>query len=162
MTMEFSPSGAPISPAIRTPNPAIWTGVYTGVLLTVVMLGALVAANRIPALERYALERNAASYSLFVILMLVPVCRFLNSPIQLFVASMIGWVIFLAAYDFAGLYFHNLFLVLRTPFQVLIEGAIIYGVFAAACWVISMIAHARLHPILPRRRRRHDVATHHR
>jgi len=82
--------------------------------------------------------------------------------VQMFIASMIGWVIFLAAYNFAGFYFHNLFIVLRTPFQALIEGAIIYGVFAAACWVISMIAHARLHPILPRRRRRHDVATHQR
>jgi hypothetical protein len=162
MTMQSSPSGAPLSPAVRTPHPAIWTGVYTGALLTVVMLAALVAANRIPTLERYAFERNAACYSVFVLLMLVPVCRFLNSPVQMFIASMIGWVIFLAAYNFAGFYFHNLFIVLRTPFQALIEGAIIYGVFAAACWVISMIAHARLHPILPRRRRRHDVATHQR
>src|ERR1700722_11418420 len=111
MTMEFSPTGAPVSSGVRTPHPAIWTGVYTGILLTVVMLGALVAANRMPALDKYAFERNAASYSLFVVLMLVPICRFLNSPVQMFVASIIGWVIFLAGYDMAGFYFHNLFIV---------------------------------------------------
>jgi len=162
MTIQTSSSGASGSAVVRTPRPAIWTGVYTGALLTVVMLGALVAANRIPELERYAFERNAASYSLFVILMLIPVCRFLNRPLQMFVASMIGWVIFLAAYDMAGFYFHNLFMVLRTPFQALIEGAIVYGVLATVSWVVGMIAHARRHPILPRRRRTHDVATHHR
>jgi hypothetical protein len=162
MTIEFPSGGASESAAVRTPSPAIWTGVYTGALLTVVMIGSLVAANRIPELERYAFERNAASYSLFVILMLIPVCRFLNSPLQMFVSSMIAWVIFLAAYDMAGFYFHNLFMVLRTPFQALIEGAIAYGVSAAALWVISMIAHARRYPILPRRRRTQDVVTHHR
>src|SRR5277367_4696660 len=99
MTIEFSPSGAPVSPAVRTPHPAISTGVYTGVLLTVVMLAALVAANRIPALERYAFERNAACYSVFVLLMLVPVIRFLTRPLQMFGAGMVGWVIFVVAYD---------------------------------------------------------------
>ena len=37
------------------------------------MLGALVAANRVPALEKYAFERNGSCYTLFVLLMLAPV-----------------------------------------------------------------------------------------
>ena len=87
-----------------------------GSLLIIVMLGALVAANRIPGLERYALERNAASYSLFVLFMLIPVFRFLNRPLQMFASAMIGWGIFVVAYDIAGMVFRDLFQVLRTPF----------------------------------------------
>ena len=135
-------------------HPAWRTGIYTGALLIVTMLGALVAANRMPTLERYALERNAIFYTLFVLLMLVPVVRFFNRPMEMLTASaMIGWVLFVAAYDLAGLFFRNLFEVLRTPFQALVEGAVVYGVFAGGSWVAGMVFHARRHPILPGRRR---------
>jgi uncharacterized membrane protein YvlD (DUF360 family) len=143
------------------PRPALWTGLYTGTLLVMVMLGALVAANRLPWLDNRALERNAASYGLFVIFMLIPVVRFLNRPIQMFTSAMIGWVMFVIAYDIAGMLFRNLFQILRTPFQAFIEGAVIYGVFAVGSWVGAMILHARHHAITPRRRN-HDPATHHR
>lgn len=139
-------------------GPTVWTGAYTGALLTIVMIGSLVAANRIPGLERYALERNGASYTLFAMFMLVPVCRFLSQPGRLFASAMIGWVIFVLAYDLSGMVFHNLFQVLRTPFQALIEGAIIYGVCAVGSWVGGMLLHARHHTIAPGRRRPSDVA----
>lgn len=146
-----------------TLRPALIAGCYTGAMLTVAMLGALVVANRIPALEPYAFERNAASYALFVMLMLVPVLRFLNRPVKMFVASMIGWLLLTVAYDFAGLYFRNLFSVLqRTPFEVLTEGAIIYGVLAVAAWVCAMILHARRHPMAPMRRPRPGTISSHR
>ena len=126
------------------PCPALWTGLYTGVLLVMVMFGALVAANRLPWLDNRALERNAASYGLFVIFMLIPVVRFLNRPIQMFTAAMMGWVMFVFAYDIAGMYFRNLFEILRrTPFQALIEGSMIYGFLAVVSWVGGMVLHAR-------------------
>ena len=143
------------------PRPALWTGLYTGTLLVMVMLGALVAANRLPWLDSRALERNAASYGLFVIFVLIPVVRFLKRPIQMFTSAMIGWVMFVIAYDIAGMLFRNLFQILRTPFQAFIEGAVIYGVFAVGSWVGAMILHARHHAITPRRRN-HDPAAHHR
>jgi uncharacterized membrane protein len=140
----------------------LYTGVYTGALLILVMIGALVAANRIPGLERFALERNAASYGLFVMFMLIPVCRFLNRPVQMFTSAMIGWVLFVVAYNVAGLFFQNLYESLRhTPFVALIEGAVVYGVCAVGSWVGAMVLHARTHPILSRRRRTDDVAPHH-
>lgn len=142
------------------PRPALWTGLYTGTLLVMVMFGALVAANRLSWLDNRALERNAASYGLFVIFMLIPVVRFLNRPIQMFTAAMIGWVMFVIAYDIAGMFFRNLFEILRTPFQAFIEGAVIYGVFAVGSWVGAMILHARHHAIT-QRRRHNDPATHH-
>jgi uncharacterized membrane protein YvlD (DUF360 family) len=143
------------------PRPALWTGLYTGTLLVMVMFGALVAANRLPWLDNRALERNAASYGLFVIFMLIPVVRFLNRPIQMFTSAMIAWVMFVIAYDIAGMLFRNLFQILRTPFQAFIEGAVVYGVFAVGSWVGAMVLHARHHSITPRPRH-DDPAAHHR
>ena len=141
----------------RTPHPAIWMGLYTGALLIVVMLGALVAANRFPSLEPYAFERNAAFGALFVLIMLLPVLRFLNRPRQMFAAAMIGWVLFAGGYNLAGLYFLDLFNVLRTPFQALVEGTAVYGVLAGVSWVVGMLLHARHHPIAPRRKHSRHV-----
>lgn len=150
-------------PAVSSPqlNATLITGLYTGALLSMVMIGALVAANRLPWLDNHALERNAACYSLFVIFMLIPICRHLNRPLKMFTSAMIGWVIFVVAYDIAGLFFRNLFQVLRTPFALLVEGAVVYGVFAVGFWVGAMILHARSHPIAPRRRRTDHMAHHH-
>jgi hypothetical protein len=157
MGASFEPEQTPAK-SVRSSSalrPALIAGCYTGAMLTVTMLGALVVANRIPALEPYAFERNAASYALFVLIMLLPVLRFLNRPVKMFVASMTGWVLLTVAYDFAGLYFRNLFDVLhRTPFEVLAEGAILYGILAVAAWVCATILHARRHPLAPVRRTR--------
>lgn len=149
------------SARVQDTHPVIWTGFYTGALLMIVMIGAMVAANRIPGLEKYALERNGASYTLFALFMMIPVVRFLNRPLQLFASAMIAWIIFVVAYDIAGMFFRNLFQILRTPFQALIEGAVIYGVCAVGSWVGEMALHARRHPIAPRRRREHGPTTHH-
>ena len=141
-------SGAAESASQR---PALIAGCYTGAALTVAMLGALVVANRIPSLEGYAFERNAVSYALFVMLMLVPVLRFITRPVRMFVASTTAWVLLTAAYDFAGLYFRDLFAALhRTPFEVLAEGAVVYGIVAVAAWVCATILHARRHPMARR------------
>jgi len=142
-------------------NPTLSTGLYMGALLVIVMAGALMAANRLSWLDNRALERNAASYGLFVIFMLIPVCRFLNRPVQMFTSAMIGWVFFVIAYDLAGMFFRNLFQVLRTPFEALLEGAVVYGVIAVGSWVGAMVLHARTHPIIPRRRRTDREAHHH-
>lgn len=157
---EESPKENPAVRIVKHAHPAIWTGLYTGTLLVIVMLGALVAANRIPGLERYALERNAASYGLFVILMLIPVARFLTRPVLLFASAMLGWAMFVVAYDIAGMVFRNLFDVLRTPLEAFLEGAIVYGVFAVGSWVGSMMLQARRGPIAPRRRRSNHIVNH--
>lgn len=141
------------SPHRTSSHAVLKMGLYIGASLVIVMFGALVAANRFPSLERYALERDAISYSVFVILMLVPVGRFLKHPWQMFASSMIAWVMFAAAYDVAGFFFTGLFnAVLHTPFQVLIEGTIVYGVLAISSWVVQMVLYARHHPLTPRRR----------
>jgi hypothetical protein len=129
----------------------IRTGIYCGSFLIIAMLGGLVAANRMPELEKYAFERNASGYTLFVLLMLVPIVRFLTRPIQMFASAVIAWVMLAAAYDVAGFYFHDLFQVLRTPLQILAEGMVVYGIFAVGSWVCGMLLHARNHPVAPGR-----------
>src|SRR5579863_3732548 len=122
-----------------TSHPALKTGLYTGALLILVLLGALVAANRIPGLEPHALERNAVSYSLFVIFMLIPVCRFWNQPLKMFSAGIIAWMLFVVAYNIAGMVFHNLFESTRhDPFVAMVEGAVVYGLCAVGAWVMDM------------------------
>jgi hypothetical protein len=146
------PAGTSPGPKNSGGHPVLATGLYTGCLLLIVMFGSLVAANRIPGLEEYALERNAASYSMFVLFMLIPVFRFLDRPVKLFSSAMLAWMIFVLAYEVAGMVFVNLSAVLRTPLQALMEGAAIYGVVAAGSWVGGMIIEAKRHPIPPRRR----------
>ena len=131
---------------------AFRTGLRTAGLLTAIMAGALIAANRIPALEVYALERNAVFFTLFVLVTLIPAIRFLKHPRQMIVSAMVGWVLFAGAYDLAGHFFRNLFDVLRTPFELLVEGAAVYGVCAVGSWVVEMIHHARRHPMVLRRK----------
>jgi len=159
--MTEAPTKQDSTDEVRVTHPALRTGLYTGALLVVVMLGALVAANRMPALERYALERNAISYTLFVLLMLIPVLRFWNRPLQMFASGMIGWTIFVGAYDVAGMVFQNLFESFRhTPFMALTEGAVIYGVCSVISWVGGMVIHARRHPIAPGRKAANEAARH--
>ncbi len=142
---------------VRPSRPALWMGVYLGAFLNLVMIATLVAANRFPKLEPYALERNAASYGLFVILLLIPLVWYITRPAQMFAAGIIGWVLFVAGYDIAGFYFRNLFEVLRTPLEALIEGGVLYGVAAVLSWVVGMIFHARRHTIAPGRRSAHHA-----
>lgn len=141
-------------------RPALMTGVYVGALLILVMSAALVAANRVPALEPYALERNAASYGAFVILLLIPVIRFLKRPLRMFVSAIVAWVLFVGAYNIAGFYFRGLF-DMRTPFQALIEGSVLYGIVAVTIWVVRMGLYACRHAIAPGRRRVHHHVVHH-
>jgi len=139
---------AALKEGARTSHAVVVTGLTTGGLLVVVMLSALIVTNRIPALEAAALERNAISYGLFFAVMLIPICRFLSQPLRLFGAAIIGWTIFAAGYDLAGFAFKNLFDVLRrTPLEALLEGTVVYGICAVAVWVVSMVLHARRHPV---------------
>ncbi|HTR48718.1 MAG TPA: hypothetical protein VMM16_15150 [Verrucomicrobiae bacterium] len=142
-------------------HPALRVGIYTGALLVIVMLGALVAANRIPALEHYALERNAVSCTLFVLLMLIPILRFWRQPLRMFTSAMIGWTIFVVAYDIAGMVFRSLFESVRhTPFLALTEGAVVYGVCSVVAWVGGMVIQARRNPIAPGRKAASETPRH--
>ncbi len=142
-------------------GPVLRTGIYTGALLIIVMWATLVAANRMVSLEPYALERNAASYGLFLLFMLIPMARFWNRPLRMFASATIAWVLFAATYEAAGIVFHNLFDSLRhSPLSVLMEGIFVYGLFAVASWVMEMALHARHHSIEPAHKHAREAARH--
>jgi len=147
--------------SVKVVSPALRVGLYTGALLTIVMVGSLIAANRLSWLDNRALERNGASYGLFLAIMLIPVFRFLNRPLRMFSSALLGWGIFVIAYDIAGIFFHNLFQALRSPFEAFLEGAVVYGVCAVGSWVGAMVLLTRHHRIAPRRRRSDFLTTHH-
>jgi hypothetical protein len=79
----------------------------------------------------------------------------------MFGAGFTGWVLFVAGYRIAGFYFPNLFQVLRTPFEALMEGCVLYGVAAVIFWVAGMIFEVRRHALAPRSHPVHP-AVHHR
>jgi hypothetical protein len=142
-------------------SPVLKYGLYTGLAMVTEMTVALVVSNRVSALERYALPRNAFFIGCFCILMLVPVCRFLRAPVQMFSSAMIAWAIFVMGYDLAGLYFERLFdAVHRGPAVMLVDGAVLYGIGAVGSWVVEMIVHACRHSISPDRRAARAGARH--
>ncbi len=142
-------------------HPVLKFGFYTGLAMVVEMTVALIVINRVAALERYALERNAFFMGCFFVLMLAPVCRFLREPVHMFSAAMTAWVMFVAGYYLIGFYFERLFDALhRGPVLVLVEGAVLYGIAAVGSWVAEMIVHACRHSITPGRRAASAAARH--
>src|SRR5271154_6612857 len=156
------PIPVPTSLSVRALSPAIRVGLYTGALLTIVMVGSLIAANRLSWLDNRALERNGATYGLFLAIMLIPIFRFLNRPLKMFYSAMLAWGMFVIAYDIAGMFFHSLFQALRSPFEAFLEGSVIYGLCAVGSWVGGMVLVTRQHRVAPRRRRSDFFDTDHR
>jgi hypothetical protein len=139
-------------------SPTLRTGFGTGIFLAGLLVAALIAANRFPALEPFALARNAVACTLVIIVALIPIMRFYNDPACLFASSAMAWAIFSLAYTIAGMHFINLQNRLgKSPFEVLILGVVIYGVASVTTWVTSMLFSALRHPIPIRRRVRHDI-----
>ncbi len=160
--IEDAPQAQPGRLADVLPShPVLKFGFYAGLAMVVEMTIALIAINRIPALEPYALERNAFFIGCFFLLMLAPVCRFLLKPVQMFSSAMVAWAIFVVGYDLAGFYFDRLFQALhRGPTVVLVEGTVLYGVAAVGSWVVEMIIHACRYSIVPDRRAARAAARH--
>jgi len=127
----------------RPSRDALSTGACVGGLLNSVMTASLFAANRLLNLEPYAIERDAACFGLFLLCSIVPIIRFVRRPAQMFTAGLSGWMLFVAGYTIAGLYFKHLFSALQPPFEVLIEGGLVYGIAATTLWNVRTIVHAR-------------------
>lgn len=134
-------------------NLPLRVGVLTGFYLGAVMVVSVLLATRMPFFDDLALIRNAASYVAFALVMLVPMLVFLRRPLQLFASGVVGWTLFSLAYRLMGFFFENLHTRLRPPFTVFAIGAIIYGVVAAAAWVVTMALEARQQPVIASRRR---------
>ncbi len=133
-------------------SPVLRTGAVTGVCLSAVLTAWLIVANHVPRSAEYASKRNSVAAALVILLMLIPVGRFLRSPGRLFSAGLTGWAVLTSTYLLLGLYFERLYSRV-TPFQVFILGGVAYGFFAVLSWVTTLMFAARHQPLVVTRRR---------
>jgi len=145
--------GRPAVMPIRTPlpayeltralhNAATRTGFYTGIGMTLIFTTWLFVANRMPALENLAFERNVLGASAFGLVALIPVVRFARSPGNLLASSLIAWGILTLAYRGLCIYFQDLSDRYSTP-QILMLGSLVYMILATLSWIGTCIWRAR-------------------
>ena len=123
-------------------NASVRMGVYTGICLSIVLVGWIVIANRVPFLERFALERNIAAAALLGLISLVPVLRFLRMPGPLLASTLIGWAIFSLTFRVLCIFFWAL----RDRYsavQIFVLGAVVYMIVVTISWLGTIISRAR-------------------
>ena len=119
-------------------NPAFGLGVLLGVCFSGVGLAWLLLANRVPHLDKFALQRNLALAIAFGLLGLVPTCRFMKSPVRSFLSAITAWGILTAAYSVTELGFPRLATRL-SAFHLFILGCVLFGLLAAFAWVMNLV-----------------------
>ena len=123
-------------------NVTIRSGVYGGVGLTLVFTAWLIVANRVPFLERLALERNRAAAAALCFLALVPIFRFWRMPGTLLASSLIAWSIFSLSYRVLCLVFRGLS-EWHSTFHVFMLGAVVYLILTTFFWIVTILRKAR-------------------
>jgi cytochrome bd-type quinol oxidase subunit 2 len=123
-------------------NVALRIGVYTAVCLALVFTAWLFFANRIPLLDRLALERNIAAAVLLGLFALVPVLRFLSMPGHLMASGLIAWLLFSSYYRVLCFFFHKLS-DWHSTFRVFMVGAVVYMILATLTWIGGTIWRVR-------------------
>jgi hypothetical protein len=118
------------------------TGVCAGAGLAAALIAWVYVANRVPALERVALDRNLIAASLLGLFFLVPVVRFMWQPGRLLVSSLIAWSILTFAYGGLTMHFGGIAERYSTM-QVFILGAIVYMILATLSWIGTCIWRVR-------------------
>lgn len=117
-------------------------GVYIGVCLSVTFTGWVLIANRVPFLDRFALERNLGAAAVLVLFALIPILRFFRAPGSLLVAGVICWAIFSFVYRLLCLFFTALNDRHSTT-QVFMLGFVVYLIAATLSWIGGLIWRAR-------------------
>ncbi len=123
-------------------NAAIRTGVYSGIGLALVFTIWIFTANRVPALESLALERNLAAAVALILFAAVPVVRFLRLPGHLLASSLIAWGILAVSYRLLSIYFWGL-PARYSAVQIFTLGAVLYMILATLSWIGTCIWRAR-------------------
>jgi|ERR1700682_3895735 len=123
-------------------NAATRTGVYCGVGLALIFTTWVFVANRMPALEGFALERNLAGALAMGLFAAIPVLRFLRFPGHLLASSLVAWSILSLTYRLLCIHFWGL-TARYTAVQILTLGAVVYMILATIAWIAACIWRAR-------------------
>jgi hypothetical protein len=92
----------------------------------------------VPHLDQFASDRNLALAVAFVLLGLVPACRFMKSPAQSFLSGITAWTILTAMYFVAELGFPRLATRL-SAFHLFVLGCVVFGLLPALAWVMNLV-----------------------
>ena len=137
-------------------NVPVRAGIYTGVCLSLLFSVWLVAANRVPFLETFAMERNVAAVVALCFFACLPILRFYRSPGELLISGLLGWSILTLAFRLLCLVFVLLDEKYGT-FQVFVLGAVVYLIAATLSWIGTIIWKTRADAIS----HSHQHADHH-
>jgi len=118
------------------------TGACAGVGLAITLIAWVYIANRVPALERIALDRNVVAAAALAFFFLVPIVRFMWQPGRLLVSSLISWSIFTFTYRVLCMYFSAL-ADRYSAVQIFTLGAIVCMILATLSWIGTCIWRVR-------------------
>jgi hypothetical protein len=122
-------------------NASVRTGIYVGIILSIVFSGWVIVANHIPSLDRFALARNLTAVVLLGLVAFIPILRFWRMPGNLLASSLVAWVLFSLAYrvlcmDFRGLAERF------SAVQIFMLGAVLYMLVVSLCWIWTIVRRA--------------------
>ena len=123
-------------------NVPMRVGIYTGICLSLVFATWLVLANRVPILERLALERNIIAVIGLVLFAILPLLRFYRSPGDLLVSGLLAWMLLSITYRLLCMVF-VLLDEKYSAFHVFVLGAVVYLIFATLSWIGMIIWKVR-------------------
>jgi len=123
-------------------NVPVRVGIYTGICLSLVFAIWLVLANRVPILERLALERNIIAVIGLVLFAILPLLRFYRSPGDLLVSGLLAWMLLSITYRLLCMVF-VLLDEKYSAFHVFVLGAVVYLIFATLSWIGMIIWKVR-------------------
>lgn len=118
------------------------TGISVGVCLSFVLIAWLFLANRVPALDRFAWERNLVAVAAAGLFAVLPVMRFVRSPGRLFLSGLVGWTILSFVYRVSGIYFSAL-AARMGAFHLFMLGSVLYSFAAVLAWIGSALLGVR-------------------
>lgn len=121
---------------------SVRTGVYVGVILSLVFSGWVFVANRVPLLDRFALVRNLTAVTVLGLIALIPVLRFWRMPGNLLASSLIAWVLFSLSYRVLCMRFAGL-AERFSAVLIFVLGAILYMLVVTLSWIWTIIRRAR-------------------
>jgi hypothetical protein len=123
-------------------NASVRTGVYVGVVLSIVFTGWVIVANRIPLLERFALLRNLAAVAVLGLVAVIPVLRFWRMPGHLLASSLIAWALFSLTHRVLCMRFAGL-AERFSAVQIFMLGAVLYMLVVTLSWIWTIIRRVR-------------------
>lgn len=122
---------------------AIRVGTYTGACLAITFTAWIVAANRVPALEGYALARNLAAVAILTFFALLPILRFYRAPYELLLSGLLAWSILCLTFRLLSFEF-TLLDRIYSSFQIFVLGAVVYLISATLSWIGTIIWRVRI------------------